>query len=92
MAFTYIGVDKVVDKRVVIMVAFHHNTVKILEVIVAVHGIRDEHDTFLCGSFDEKAVIWDVVGRFKGLDGKSSNERFLSHWEGFYAPNRALFQ
>ena len=87
MAFTYIVIDKVVYKRVVVMVAFDHDAVEIFEVIVAVHGIRDEHDTFLCRCFYQKAVIWHVVGRFKWLDGKSADERFLSHWEGFYAHN-----
>jgi hypothetical protein len=80
-------VYKVVNKRVIVMIALNHDAVEIFEVVVAVYGIRDKHDTFLCRCVYQKAVIWHVVGRFKWLDGKSSDERFFSHWEGFYAPN-----
>ena len=85
-------IDEIVYQCVVVVVTFHHNTVEIFEVVVAVYGIRDKHDTFLCRCFYQKAVIWDVVGRFKGLDGKSTDECLLSRRKRLYALNRAFFE
>ena len=92
VAPTLFSVDKVVYKRVVVMVAFDHNAVEVFEVKVAVHRVSDKHDTFLCRCFYQKAVIWHVVGRFKGLDGKSTDECLLSRRKRLYAPNRVFFE
>lgn len=74
------------------MITFDHNAVDVLEVKAAVHGVRDEHDTFLSWRFDEKTVIWNIVSDFKGLDYKYSNERLLSRRKRIYALNRAFFE
>lgn len=86
------SVDKVVDERVVVMITFDHNAVDVLEVKTAVHGIRDEHDTFFSRCFYQEAVIWHVVGYFKWLDYKSPNECLLSRRKRLYALNRAFFE
>lgn len=87
MAFTYIVINKIINQCVFIIITFDHNAVDVLEVKTAVHGVRDEHDTFLCRRLDEKAVIWHVVSDFKGLDSKSTDERLLSRRKWLYAPN-----
>lgn len=78
---------EVVEEGVIVVVALDHDAVDVFEAILAFYGVGYEHYSLPGRSFYQEAVIWHVVGDFKWLDGKSSDERFLSYWEGFYTPN-----
>ena len=61
---------EVVQKGIVVMVALDHDAVEFAEFKVDPDSVSEKDDAFIGGCCYKKAVIWYVVGRFEGLDGK----------------------
>lgn len=73
------------QKSLIVMVAFDHNAIYVLELVLAFHCVCHEQYSFLCRCHYKKAIIWHVVRHGKGLDSKSLDTGSTTDWEAFYA-------